>query len=202
MNKGKKLYEGKAKIIYQTNEKGLVIQHFKDDATAFNNLKKGSIKNKGAINNAISSYLFQILNQRSILFAFLPLLACLLPSRGLGLAFSALLLPKCRLFDQLVDSLSGEYPSTVDTGDLERAMGEFDRALFRPPRGLGLISSELPAGPLRFLTPVMILSHGAQAEFWSLDELVASCLPLSPKTSRPFPAGPPISASQNARIHP
>ena len=43
MNKGKKLYEGKAKIIYETNEKGLVIQHFKDDATAFNNLKKANM---------------------------------------------------------------------------------------------------------------------------------------------------------------
>ena len=43
MNKGKKLYEGKAKIIYETNEKGLVIQHFKDDATAFNNLKKANL---------------------------------------------------------------------------------------------------------------------------------------------------------------
>ena len=43
MNKGKKLYEGKAKIIYSTNDKYLVIQHFKDDATAFNNLKKSKV---------------------------------------------------------------------------------------------------------------------------------------------------------------
>ena len=40
MNKGKKLYEGKAKILYETKNKDLIIQHFKDDATAFNNLKK------------------------------------------------------------------------------------------------------------------------------------------------------------------
>ena len=40
MNKGKKLYEGKAKIIYETKDKDLVIQAFKDDATAFNNLKE------------------------------------------------------------------------------------------------------------------------------------------------------------------
>ena len=39
MKKGKKLYEGKAKIIYATTDKNLVIQHFKDDATAFNNQK-------------------------------------------------------------------------------------------------------------------------------------------------------------------
>ena len=42
MNKGKKLYEGKAKIIYEGPEKGTAIQHFKDDATAFNNQKKSS----------------------------------------------------------------------------------------------------------------------------------------------------------------
>ena len=42
MKKGKKLYEGKAKIIFSTDSKGLVIQHFKDDATAFNNQKKNS----------------------------------------------------------------------------------------------------------------------------------------------------------------
>ena len=46
MNRGKKLYEGKAKIIYETKEKGLAIQHFKDDATAFNNKKKLQLKEK------------------------------------------------------------------------------------------------------------------------------------------------------------
>ena len=46
MNKGNKLYEGKAKIIYETKDKNLVIQHFKDDATAFNNLKKPKLKEK------------------------------------------------------------------------------------------------------------------------------------------------------------
>ena len=51
MNKGKKLYEGKAKIIYETKDKNLVIQHFKDDATAFNNLKKSSVVGKGVLNN-------------------------------------------------------------------------------------------------------------------------------------------------------
>ena len=61
MNKGKKLYEGKAKIIYETNDKGLVIQHFKDDATAFNALKKANIEGKGVLNNRISEYLLNSL---------------------------------------------------------------------------------------------------------------------------------------------
>ena len=66
MNKGKKLYEGKAKIIYETNENGLIIQHFKDDATAFNALKKASIEGKGVLNNRISEHLLSSLAQFGI----------------------------------------------------------------------------------------------------------------------------------------
>jgi len=66
MNKGKKLHEGKAKIIYETNEKGLIIQHFKDDATAFNALKKANIEGKGVLNNRISEYLLNSLGQCGI----------------------------------------------------------------------------------------------------------------------------------------
>tara|TARA_B110000967_G_scaffold193968_1_gene222013 strand:+ start:2565 stop:3356 length:792 start_codon:yes stop_codon:yes gene_type:complete len=66
MNKGKKLYEGKAKIIYDTNDKDLVIQHFKDDTTAFNALKKASIEGKGVLNNRISEYLLSSLGQCGI----------------------------------------------------------------------------------------------------------------------------------------
>ena len=57
MKKGKKLYEGKAKIIYASNDKNLVIQHFKDDATAFNNQKKDVIEGKGILNNRISEHI-------------------------------------------------------------------------------------------------------------------------------------------------
>ena len=66
MNKGKKLYEGKAKIIYETKEKGLAIQHFKDDATAFNNQKKANVEGKGVLNNRISEHILQNLNQIGI----------------------------------------------------------------------------------------------------------------------------------------
>ena len=66
MNKGKKLYEGKAKIIYETNNKELVIQHFKDDATAFNALKKANIEGKGVLNNRISEYLLNSLGECGI----------------------------------------------------------------------------------------------------------------------------------------
>jgi len=66
MNKGKKLYEGKAKIIYAGPEKGTAIQHFKDDATAFNNLKKSTIEGKGVLNNRISEHILNNLNQIGI----------------------------------------------------------------------------------------------------------------------------------------
>ena len=66
MKKGKKLYEGKAKIIYATNDKNLVIQYFKDDATAFNNLKKSKIEGKGVLNNRISEHILINLGQIGI----------------------------------------------------------------------------------------------------------------------------------------
>ena len=66
MNKGKKLYEGKAKIIYEGPEKGTAIQHFKDDATAFNNLKKSIVEGKGVLNNRISEHILANLNQIGI----------------------------------------------------------------------------------------------------------------------------------------
>ena len=66
MKKGKKLYEGKAKIIFATNDKNLVIQHFKDDATAFNNQKKAQFEGKGVINNRISEYILTNLNRVGI----------------------------------------------------------------------------------------------------------------------------------------
>ena len=66
MKKGKKLYEGKAKIIYATNDKTLVIQYFKDDATAFNNQKKTTIEGKGVLNNRISEHILTNLSQIGI----------------------------------------------------------------------------------------------------------------------------------------
>ncbi len=66
IKQGKKLYEGKAKILYATNHRDLVIQHFKDDATAFDGTKKGTIVEKGVCNNKISSTLFTLLAKKGI----------------------------------------------------------------------------------------------------------------------------------------
>jgi len=66
MNKGKKLYEGKSKVLYEGPEKGTAILHFKDDTTAFNNQKKSSVEGKGALNNRISEHIINNLNQIGI----------------------------------------------------------------------------------------------------------------------------------------
>ena len=66
MKKGKKLYEGKAKIKFASPEKNLVIQHFKDDATAYNNQKKASVEGKGILNNRISEHILSSLKDVGI----------------------------------------------------------------------------------------------------------------------------------------
>ena len=66
MNKTTQLYEGKAKKVFLTEDSNLVIQEFKDDATAFNNKKKGTIADKGVVNNSISCKLFTLLEKEGI----------------------------------------------------------------------------------------------------------------------------------------
>jgi len=63
MEKRKQIYEGKAKILYETDSPDLLIQYFKDDATAFNAAKKGTIDQKGIINNKISAKIFDFFNR-------------------------------------------------------------------------------------------------------------------------------------------
>ena len=66
MEKKEQLYEGKAKKVYATEDSNLVIVSYKDDATAFNGLKKGTIEGKGVINNKMSNFLMQILEKQGV----------------------------------------------------------------------------------------------------------------------------------------
>lgn len=66
INKKDQLYEGKAKVIFSTDTDGVNIMYFKDDATAFNAEKKGTIVGKGVINNKISSAIFRYLEGKGI----------------------------------------------------------------------------------------------------------------------------------------
>jgi len=66
MEKKEKLYEGKAKVIHATDDPDLIIQYFKDEATAFDGKKKGIIESKGIANNRISEVLFKYLGGKGI----------------------------------------------------------------------------------------------------------------------------------------
>ena len=66
MKKLGQLYEGKAKKVFETDDPDIVIVDYKDDATAFNGLKKGTIAGKGVINNKMSNMMFRIMEQHGI----------------------------------------------------------------------------------------------------------------------------------------
>lgn len=66
MNKKEQIYEGKAKKVYATDEQDVVIVSYKDDATAFNGLKKGTIAGKGVVNNKVSNHFFRLLESKGI----------------------------------------------------------------------------------------------------------------------------------------
>jgi len=62
MSRRRRIYEGKAKVLFEGPEPGTLVQYFKDDASAFNNQKRGIITGKGVLNNRISEYIFTKLN--------------------------------------------------------------------------------------------------------------------------------------------
>ena len=66
MQKLEQIYEGKAKKVFKTDDPELLIVDYKDDATAFNGLKKGTILGKGVINNVMSNHMFQLLEQQGV----------------------------------------------------------------------------------------------------------------------------------------
>ena len=66
MSRRRRIYEGKAKVLFEGPEPGTLVQYFKDDATAFNNQKRGIITGKGVLNNRISEYLMTRLNEAGI----------------------------------------------------------------------------------------------------------------------------------------
>ena len=66
MEKKEQLYEGKAKKVYATDEEGYVIVSYKDDATALDGQKRGTIVGKGAINNRMTNFLMQLLSEKGV----------------------------------------------------------------------------------------------------------------------------------------
>ncbi|MBN2259438.1 MAG: phosphoribosylaminoimidazolesuccinocarboxamide synthase [Clostridiales bacterium] len=74
MDKKDMLYEGKAKRVYKTEDKDVFIVEYKDDATAFNGIKKGTITGKGIINNKMSALMFKMLEENGIPTHFVELI--------------------------------------------------------------------------------------------------------------------------------
>lgn len=66
MEKGKQIYEGKAKKVFETSDPDLCIVSYKDDATAFNGEKKGTIVGKGVVNNKMSNFMFKLLEEKGV----------------------------------------------------------------------------------------------------------------------------------------
>ena len=76
MEKKEQLYEGKAKKVWATEDPDVVIVDYKDDATAFNGKKKGTIAGKGVVNNKMSNYLMQILETKGSLDWTVSFMCC------------------------------------------------------------------------------------------------------------------------------
>ena len=68
MKKLEQLYEGKAKKVFATDDPNVVLVDYKDDATAFNGLKKGTIVGKGVVNNRMSNFMFQLLEKHGFYY--------------------------------------------------------------------------------------------------------------------------------------
>lgn len=66
MERGKQLYEGKAKKVFETDDPSILLVSYKDDATAFNGIKKGTIAGKGAINNKVTNFMMQMLEKAGV----------------------------------------------------------------------------------------------------------------------------------------
>ena len=116
MEKREKLYEGKAKIVYSTDDPGKVIQHFKDDATAFNALKRGTIVGKGVINNKMSAVLFERLGKAGI------------PTHYLGTLSDREML--CRRLDIVKIEV---IPRNIVAGTLAKRIGLEEGVAIKPP---------------------------------------------------------------------
>jgi phosphoribosylaminoimidazole-succinocarboxamide synthase len=116
MEKREKLYEGKAKIVYSTDDPGKVIQYFKDDATAFNALKRGTIVGKGVINNKMSAALFQRLAKAGV------------PTHYLATLSDREML--CRKLDIILIEV---IPRNVVAGTLAKRTGLEEGVAIKPP---------------------------------------------------------------------
>ena len=122
----KKIYEGKAKILYEGPEPGTFIQYFKDDATAFNAQKKATIEGKGVLNNRLSEFFMTGLTNIGIPNHFIRRI-----NMREQLVRMAEIIPLENSIQRgrLLVALAGEYVNAIKTGELESRLAAIESAL-------------------------------------------------------------------------
>ena len=156
MHKGKKIYEGKSKILYEGPEKGTAIQHFKDDATAFNNQKKSSVEGKGLLNNRISEHILQNLNQIGIKTHFI---------KRLNMREQLI---------QLVEIIPLEFiVRNIATGSLTKRLGISDGTVLKNPLLEYCYKNDELNDPLIAKEHILLFNWSTESE---LNEIKKSCL--------------------------
>lgn len=149
-----KLYEGKAKIVYKTDEPDKVIIYFKDEATAFNAQKREIFEGKGILNNKISSIFFQILNSNGVATHFIKQLS----DREM-LAYHTKIIP----VEVVVRNIA--------TGSIVRRLGIREKTEFNPPLIEFYLKNDDLGDPIICTEHIKALSLATEDEIKSIKEL-------------------------------
>lgn len=149
-----KLYEGKAKIVYKTDEPDKVVIYFKDEATAFNAQKKEVFEGKGVLNNKISSIFFQILNSNGVATHFIRQLS----DREM-LAYHTKIIP----VEVVVRNIA--------TGSIVRRLGIQEKTEFNPPLIEFYLKNDNLGDPIICSEHIKALSLATEDEISSIKEL-------------------------------
>ena len=160
MNRGKKLYEGKAKILYEGPEKGTAIQHFKDEATAYNNQKKSIVEGKGVLNNRISEHILNNLNQIGIPTHFIK-----------RLNMREQLITLCEIFP--VEFIV----RNIATGSLTKRLGIADGTILKSPLVEFSYKNDALGDPV--VSKEHILEFGWVDNSITLDWIIDKCLRIN-----------------------
>ena len=149
-----KLYEGKAKIVYQAENPNQVIIYFKDEATAFNAQKRDVIEGKGILNNRISSIFFTLLNQSEIKTHFVKQLS----DREM-LAYKTKIIP----IEVVVRNIA--------TGSIVKRLGIQEKTEFNPPLIEFYYKNDTLGDPIICYEHVLVMNLATEEEIKTIKEI-------------------------------
>lgn len=149
-----KLYEGKAKIVYQAENPNQVIIYFKDEATAFNAQKRDVIEGKGILNNRISSIFFTLLNQSGIKTHFVKQLS----DREM-LAYKTKIIP----IEVVVRNIA--------TGSIVKRLGIQEKTEFNPPLIEFYYKNDALGDPIICYEHVLVMNLATEEEIKTIKEM-------------------------------